>query len=301
MLPPLNPRLVLRLVPVALAVLAAGALVFAAGSGEPQPTVLVGAGDIGSCTSKGDKITAKLLDGIPGTVFTLGDNAYMSGSRSQFRQCYAPYWGRHRDRTRPAAGNHDLLTDGGAPYYDYFGAAAGTPGQGWYSYRVGDWLVLVLNSTCDVVDCSARGPQARWLHRTLQQEQARCTVAMWHHPVFTSGGMHPPEQRLLPAFRELYEHGVDVLVTAHNHNYERFAPQNPDGIRDDAAGVREFVVGTGGASLYRFPDAVAANSESRDDRSFGVLKLALHPDGYDWAFVAQPGSTFTDTGTGRCH
>ncbi|MDI1465943.1 metallophosphoesterase [Catellatospora sp. KI3] len=299
---PWSARLVARIAPIACAVLAAGVFVVTAGS-EPAPPVpvLVGAGDIGSCTSSGDRITADLLDDIPGTVFTLGDNAYMSGSRSQFRQCYGPYWGRHRDRTRPVVGNHDLLTDGGAPYYDYFGASAGPRGEGWYSYRAGDWLVLALNSSCDAVDCSADGPQARWLHRVLQQEQSRCTVAMWHHPVFTSGGMHQPERRLLPVFRELYDHGVDVLLTAHNHNYERFAPQNPDGVRDDAAGVREFVVGTGGASLYRFPAEAAANSEARDDRTFGVLKLTLRPGAYDWEFVGQPGGAFSDTGSGRCH
>ncbi|MEV0457259.1 metallophosphoesterase family protein [Catellatospora methionotrophica] len=293
-----------RRAPIAVllaAVMAAATLVLTSGPGAaPAANVLVGAGDIGSCTSRGDKATAKLLDDIPGTVFTLGDNAYMDGSAAQFRRCYTPYWGRHRARTRPVLGNHDLRTDGGSPYYDYFGTLAGSRGEGWYSYRVNGWQVVVLNSACDAVGCAADSPQGRWLRQTLQ-EPARCTVAMWHHPLFTSGGKHAAEQRIRPLYDMLNAHGAEIVLTAHNHNYERFAPQNGAGERDDATGIREFVVGTGGASLYRFAGPAAPNSEIRTDDTYGVLKLTLGESGYEWEFVAPPGSTFTDTGTGTCH
>ncbi|MEU8075082.1 metallophosphoesterase [Catellatospora citrea] len=283
------------------AVLLAGTVVAFGGVRETGPPVLVGAGDIASCTSGGDEITAKLLDDIPGTVFTLGDNAYMDGSARQFRRCYDPHWGRHRDRTRPVLGNHDLRKADGKAYYDYFGAEAGRHGEGWYSYRVAGWLVLVLNSQCDQVDCGPESAQARWLRATLEKQPAACTVAMWHHPLFTSGGKHPAEPRMRPLYQILFDHGAELVLTAHNHNYERFAPQDPAGTRDDRRGIRQFVVGTGGASLYRFGDEVAANSETRDDRTYGVLKLTLGAASYQWQFVGQPGAAYADSGSGSCH
>ncbi|MBV1854947.1 metallophosphoesterase family protein [Catellatospora tritici] len=264
------------------------------------PAVLVGAGDIGSCASDGDEITAKLLDRIPGTVFTLGDNAYVAGTAAQFQKCYEPYWGRHRDRTRPTIGNHDSRTDEGDPYYDYFGKAAGPKGKGWYSYELNGWQVLVLNSTCDLVDCDADSEQLEWLADELSDSDAKCQVAMFHHPYFTSGSKHHSEPRVKPFWDVLYKHGVDVVLNGHNHNYERFAPQNPDG-KADADGIAEFIVGTGGGGLNGFGHHAAANSQARDAKDFGVLKLSLHEDGYDWKFVAQPGSTFTDTGSADCH
>jgi alkaline phosphatase len=266
-----------------------------------KPQVLVGAGDIGSCSSKGDEITAKLLDDLPGTVFTLGDNAYYEGSPRQFADCYGSHWGRHRARTRPVIGNHDVITDNGGPYYDYFGTAAGNRGEGWYSYKLGDWLVLALNSNCDVVGCDAGSAQAKWLEAELEREQPRCAVAMWHHPLFTSGHNHPPETRLRPLFEILYNHGVELLLTGHNHQYERFAPQTPDALLDEARGVREFVAGTGGAGLYKFQPEPAANSEVRDGKTLGVLKLELHEDSYSWQFVGQPDKPFTDSGSTPCH
>ncbi|GIF98870.1 metallophosphoesterase family protein [Catellatospora citrea] len=284
-----------------VALLAAGAVVVFGGGRDDGPPVLVGAGDIASCTSGGDEITAKLLDDIDGTVYTLGDNAYMDGSAKQFRRCYDPHWGRHRDRTRPVLGNHDLHKADGKAYYDYFGADVGRHGEGWYSYRIAGWQVLVLNSQCDQVDCGPDSPQARWLKDTLADQPARCTVAMWHHPLFTSGGKHTAEPRMRPLYQILYEHGTELVLTAHNHNYERFAPQDPSGVRDDRQGIRQFVVGTGGASLYRFGDDVAANSETRDDRTYGVLKLTLDPDAYHWRFIGQPGAAYGDSGSAGCH
>ncbi|GAA1612132.1 metallophosphoesterase family protein [Catellatospora bangladeshensis] len=265
------------------------------------PAVLVGAGDIGSCQSDGDEATAKLLDRIPGTVFTLGDNAYVAGTADQFQRCYEPYWGRHKDRTRPVIGNHDMRTDEGGPYYDYFGDSAGKKGKGWYSYELGGWQVVVLNSTCDLVDCEQDSEQAEWLRETLDASDAKCTVAMWHHPLFSSGWKHDADPRVKPFFEILYEHGVEVVLNGHNHNYERFAPQTPDGEFDRERGVRQFIVGTGGGGLNGFGKDVDPNSRARNADTFGVLKLTLYPDFYVWKFVGQPGSSFTDTGLTACH
>ncbi|MFD0593758.1 metallophosphoesterase family protein [Catellatospora coxensis] len=191
-----------------------------------EPAVLVGAGDIGSCLSDGDEATAKLLDRIPGTVFTLGDNAYVAGTAEQFQKCYEPHWGRHKDRTRPAIGNHDMRTDNGGPYYDYFGDAAGEKDKGWYSYELNGWQVLVLNSTCDLVDCEDDSDQADWLREELESSDAKCTVAMWHHPLHLrlETRLGP---RVKPFFQLLYDHGVELVLNGHNHHYERFAPRPP--------------------------------------------------------------------------
>ena len=267
-----------------------------------EPAVLVGAGDIGSCLSDGDEATAKLLDRIPGTVFTLGDNAYVAGTAEQFQKCYEPYWGRHKDRTRPVIGNHDMRTDDGGPYYDYFGEAAGEKDKGWYSYELNGWQVVVLNSTCDLVDCEDDSDQADWLREELESSDAKCTVAMWHHPLFTSGWKHGSDPRVKPFFQLLYDHGVELVLNGHNHHYERFAPQTPDGELDKAKGVRQFTVGTGGGGLNGFSkDNIAANSRARNADTFGVLKLSLYQDFYTWKFVSPTGSTFQDQGLDTCH
>lgn len=261
--------------------------------------VLVGAGDIASCSSSGDEATAALLDAIPGTVFTTGDNAYPGGTRADFR-CYDASWGRHRARTRPTPGNHDYRTPGASAYFRYFGAAAGPSGRGYYSYDLGTWHVVALDSNCtDTGGCGPGSPQEQWLRADLAAHPARCTVAYWHHPPFTSGD-HDPAVQTRPLLRALSDHGAEVVITGHNHNYERFAPQTADGRRDDVRGVRAFVVGTGGRSLYGF-DRDAPHSEARDDDTYGVLALVLRPDGYDWRFVPTAGGTFTDSGSGRCH
>jgi hypothetical protein len=266
-------------------------------AGEP---VLVGAGDIATCRSRGDEETAALLDRIPGTVFTVGDAAYPNGTESDFAECYGPSWGRHKFRTRPVPGNHEYRSPGAAPYFAYFGPAAGSPGQGWYSYDLGDWHVVVLNSNCaDVGGCHAGSPQEVWLRHDLRTNPKRCTVAFWHHPLFTSGANHSPADQMRPIFRALYDHDAEVVVNGHNHNYERFAPQNPRGEPDTARGIRSFVVGTGGAAHYAF-DSAQPNSEVRHTGTHGVLKLTLRAGGYDWEFVPVAGKTFTDRGSGVC-
>ena len=258
--------------------------------------VLFGAGDIGRCSSTGHDQTAKLLDEIPGVVFTLGDNAYPDGTAVQLAECYGRSWGRHRARTRPTIGNHDVRTADAGPYHDYFGEAAGPRGKGYYSYDVGGWHVIALNSVISVGRWSA---QLAWLRSDLESTSAPCAVAYWHEARFSSGE-HGSSSRMRAVWNVLYEHGVDVVISAHDHNYERFAPQDPAGSPDPERGIRSFVVGTGGAGL-RPLGTVRANSEVRDTTHFGVLKLELGSTGYRWSFIAAPDGRVEDSGTGVCH
>ena len=261
--------------------------------------VLVGAGDIASCSSSGDEATAALLDRIPGTVFTTGDNVYDSGTTSEFADCYDPSWGRHKSRTRPAAGNHEYATAGASPYFAYFGASAGDPGKGYYSYNLGAWHLVVLNSNCGSVGgCGAGSPQEQWLRQDLAANPAVCTAALWHHPLFSSGE-HGGNTSVRPLWQALYDYRADVVLNGHDHTYERFAPQNPTGSLDLARGIREFVVGTGGKSHYPISSS-KPNSEVSNDDTFGVLKLSLHPTGYDWQFIPEAGKSFTDAGSAGC-
>ena len=262
----------------------------------PATAVLVGAADIASCRYDDDEATAKLLDSIPGTVFTAGDNAYPNGALSQFALCYEPSWGRHKHRTRPAPGNHDYRNPGARFYYRYFGAQAGDSGLGYYSYELGAWHIVSLNSN---VSMKAGSPQEQWLRRDLALHPAPCTLAYWHHPRFSSGE-HGNNRAPEPLWNALYAANADVVINGHDHTYEPFAPQTPKGVRDTARGIREFVVGMGGAGFYEFP-IVRANSEVRHNKTHGVIKLTLHPDGYDWEFVPVAGGRFRDSGSGRCH
>jgi|SRR5215207_6544832 len=270
----------------------------------PSPAggqVLVGAADIGSCATTGDEATARLLDGIPGTVFTAGDNAYNYGSLANYLNCYHPSWGRHKARTRPAPGNHEYLTAGAAGYFDYFGAAAGSRTRGYYSYDLGAWHIVVINSNCAYIGgCAAGSPQERWLRADLAAATETCTLAIWHHPLFTSGANHSNAVAMRPIFQALYDARAEVVVNGHNHQYERFAPQNPAGGLDTARGIREFVVGTGGAGRYSF-GTTQPNSQVRNSSTWGVIKFTLRSGEYDWRFVPEQGKTFTDSGTGRCH
>jgi hypothetical protein len=266
--------------------------------GDP---VLIAAGDIASCISSGDEATAALVDNISGTVATLGDNVYEDGSAQQYAACYDPTWGRFKARTRPAPGNHDYLTPGSAAYFAYFGATAGSIGHGYYSYDLGAWHIVVLDSQCwDIGGCGATAPQAQWLQADLSAHPALCALAYWHTPRFSSG-IHGGTDQVQAMWDKLYAAGADLVLNGHDHDYERFAPQNPSGAADPAHGLREFVVGTGGRSHYTFPGAAQPNSEARNDNTYGVLKLTLHTGSYDWTFVPVAGSTYTDSGSGACH
>jgi uncharacterized protein YjdB len=267
----------------------------AAGGGGDDGAVLVGAGDIGSCIGDGDEATAKLLDRIPGTVFAAGDNVYKSGTAAEFANCYGPTWGRHKARTRPVAGNHEYETPGATGYFGYFGAAAGDPDKGYYSYEVGSWHVVTLNSN---LPAKAGTPQAQWLTADLEGHQTRCTVAIWHHPSFSSDS---GSTRMRDAWQILYDHGAEIVISGHHHNYERFAPQTATGVLDPSRGLRQFVVGTGGRSLGGKTGWSPPNTEIRYTEGFGVLKLTLHADWYEWEFVPVAGTSFTDEGSARCH
>ncbi|MDQ3927777.1 MAG: metallophosphoesterase [Chloroflexota bacterium] len=268
-------------------------------AGEAE-AVLVGAGDIGDCDGNGDERTAELLDDIEGTVFTLGDNVYERGTAKEFRECYDDSWGRHKGRTRPAAGNHDYRTEDAKPYYDYFGEAAGEEGKGYYSYDLGSWHIVVLNSNCKYVGgCEEGSEQVRWLVDDLQEHPAQCTLAYWHHPLFNVGE-HGNDEAVRRFWDALYGAGADVVLTGHDHNYQRYAPQDPSGDNDPEQGIRQFVVGTGGKSHYKIEKDLP-NLEVSNDDTDGVLKLTLKPDGYDWEFIPVEGQDFRDAGTGTCH
>ena len=283
------------------ALLAAGLLIGPAPAADGSTTaVLVGAGDIARCDASQDQATARLLDGIGGTVFTAGDNAYTRGTLWQFRHCYASSWGRHLRRTRPAPGNHDYETARAAGYFGYFGWRAGDASRGWYRYDRGTWRIYVLNSNCsEVGGCYMGSRQQRWLAADLAAHPRDCVLAIWHHPRFSSG-YHGNQTQVRGLWVTLYNAGADVILNGHDHDYERFAPQDYSGNADPMNGVREFVVGTGGAE-QRSLRARKPNSEVSSDSAFGVLKLSLHPGSYDWQFVPVAGDSFTDSGSAACH
>jgi len=266
----------------------------------PQPptggATFVGAGDIARCDGTNDEATAALLDGITGTVFTLGDNVYDDGTATEFANCYHPSWGRHKSRTRPVAGNHDYNTSGATGYYDYFGVAAGPRGKGYYSFDLGGWHVIILNSN---ISRTASSEQIAWLRADLTASTAQCTMALWHHPRFTSGA-HGNDATQQPFWDVLYELNADVVLVGHDHDYERFAPQTPTGAADPTRGIRQFVVGTGGTTLKPF-STIRANSEFRNSTAWGVIKFDLVPTGYSWSFITTPNGAVLDSGSGTCH
>jgi hypothetical protein len=259
----------------------------------PAATILA-AGDISKCDLDGDEETATLLDGMSGTVLALGDNVYERGTLEEFENCYHPTWGRHKDRTRPVPGNHEYETSGAGGYFESFGSRAGDPARGYYSFDLGGWHIIALNSNIGMEEGST---QERWLREDLRNNDKLCTLAYWHHPLFSSGSLGTARTR--PLWEALYEAGADLVLTGHEHNYERFAPQTPDGEYDAARGVRQITVGTGGAGTHGFNTPVP-NSEVRDRSTYGVIKLTLHADRYEWEFVPVAGSSFRDSGSGSC-
>jgi 3',5'-cyclic AMP phosphodiesterase CpdA len=267
------------------------------------PRVVVAAGDIAECRSEDDEVTARLVGRIDGTVLALGDNVYPDGSAEDFDECYAPTWGRYKERTRPTPGNHEYYTQGAEGYFDYFGKAAGDPKEGYYSFNLGEWHIVALNSNCGEAEvrCGPGSSQREWLEEDLAaNDEKRCTLAYMHHPRFSSGEKHGSHPKLEPLWEALYEAGAEAVLSAHEHNYERFAPQDPAGEADSQGGIRQFVVGTGGKSHYPILDPLP-NSEVHNDETYGVLELTLHPNSYEWRFVPEEGETFTDSGSAQCH
>jgi len=266
---------------------------------------LVGAGDIADCNSTKDDATANQLDNIPGTVFADGDNAYPNGTATNFTNCYDPTWGRHKARTRPVVGNHEYDSSGtAAPYFAYFGAASADPlgnGFGYYSYDLGAWHIIVLNSDSGVTNASSG--QLTWLQNDLVGRANQCVLALWHRPVFTSGSSGGAGTKVRRLWQALENGGAEVVINGHDHLYERFAPQDSLG-NATSAGMREFIVGTGGGESHgNFPNS-PANVEASDAANFsrGVLRLTLYPNAYRWEFIAAQGQgTYSDSGTASCH
>jgi hypothetical protein len=276
------------------------------GVGQTTTVTLVGAGDIASCSYDRDKATADVLANVSGTVFTLGDNVYPDGTAAQFLNCYHPTWGVEKARTQPSVGNHEYHTPDASGYFGYFGARAGDPARGYYSYKRGSWRVVALNSNCsEVGGCGGSSPQGKWLKQVLTNYPSRCTLAYFHHPLFASTGAAEPAVR--PFWNILYSHNADVILSGHAHYYERFAPQRPDGTKDLSGGIREFVVGTGGAppvnpmTKPRAANSIVDSEKSPGVTAYGVLRLRLSAGSYAWKFLPIAGESFTDSGTGQCH
>jgi hypothetical protein len=234
-------------------------------------------------------------------ILLLGDIQYEEASRQDFEGSFDRSWGRLKGLVRPIPGNHEYATPAAAGYFSYFGATAGDAGRGYYSYDIGSWHVIALNSNCTKIQggCNRSGAQATWLRADLAAHRNVCTLAYWHHPRFSSGkyGNDPRTDRLWQA---LYDGGADVVLAGHNHNYERFAPLDPSGRLDRARGIREFVVGTGGRSHDGFRTR-APHSEARDATTFGVLRMGLGEGAYTWEFVPEGKGTFRDSGFDICH
>ncbi len=267
------------------------------------PANLLAAGDIADCDSSGDEATAKLLEVLikqnkDAIIAPLGDNVYPSGSLKRYRDCYEPSWGQFLNRTKSAQGNHDFSGGTGEDYYAYFGKAAGPPGKGYYSYALGEWHVVVINSNCWAVGgCGAGSPQLEWLKQDLKANPTKCTLAYWHHPRFSSGP-HGNAEEMRAVWNALDDAGADLVLSGHDHDYERFAPLGKDG-QPDASGMRQFVVGTGGKSHY--PALfVKPGSQVRNSSAFGVLNLSLSADGFAWRFVGVAGSSLKDSGSAKC-
>jgi 3',5'-cyclic AMP phosphodiesterase CpdA len=264
--------------------------VTAGGSGT---ATLSAVGDIGWCGSPGVGQTARLVEALPGDILLAGDNAYMHGSAEDYRRCFDPEWGRLKPRLHPTPGNHEA-EDGLNGYFGYFGAAAGPGRRGYYSFRAATWHVLMLNSNDDMRRESA---QWRWIRSELQQNPTRCTLAVWHHP-FASSGPNGLSGRVRDVWQLLNEFGAEIVVSGHDHFYERFAPQTED-YRYDAHGIRQFVAGTGGAPLYR-PASRGPNTEAVVE-AFGALRLALNPSSYSWEFIEASTGRAIDQGSASCH
>jgi acid phosphatase type 7 len=271
--------------------------------GAERSVTLVGAGDIADCDLRTDEATAKLVKNIQGTVFTTGDNVYDNGTRREWKECYDPSWGDFKKRTRPSAGNHDYYTDNAQPYYDYFGARAGGPRKGYYSYDRGAWHIVVLNSNCEKVSCAADSPQAEWLRNDLAANRTACTLAYWHHPRYASG-TSVQTASVDPFWQILYNRGAELVLNGHAHRYERHRPLKPVGDQgelDPDQGIQQFIVGTGGKPPLGDIGTTDRHSVVKNDNTPGVLRLSLRSDSYSFKFVPVAGKNFTDAGTRSCH
>jgi calcineurin-like phosphoesterase family protein len=268
---------------------------------DPQETAFNGGnGTADKCHMK--QTSDLILNAKPDTVLAVGDTQYNSATLAEFRASYEPTWGRFKNITRPVVGNHEYGTSAAADYFSYFGAAAGEPQKGYYSFNIGAWHVIALNSNCSEpgINCAVGFAQEGWLRADLDAHRNRCVLAFWHHPMFSSG-QHGNFPTMREFYNALYEKGADLVLVGHDHDYERFAPQAPTGVLDPIRGIREFVVGTGGRDLLSLRKQRKPNSEVGQDNTYGVLMLRLHPTSYDWQFVPEAGRSFHDSGSQACH
>jgi hypothetical protein len=272
---------------------------------QPVASVtLVGAGNIARCDRTNDEATAAILDATPGSVFAVGDAAYPGGTPTVYQNCYAPSWGRHKGRTYPVPGHRDYDSSTTAVgYFGYWGAQAGDPTKGYYSYDLGAWHIVVLNSNNAYVSTAAGGPQEQWLKADLAATTKQCVLGLFHHPRFysTTSTSFSPNASVKPFWDDLYAAKADLIINAHMRDYERFAPQTSAGVADPVNGIRQIIVGTGGDGLDAVNTLITANSEARISGVYGVLKLTLYDSSYSWEFVPVAGQTATDSGNGSCH
>ena len=274
---------------------------FGAESNGVSQTVIFAVGDLAECDNAAPleaptARVAQLVKNSIAPILMVGDLAYPRGSKRDFSNCFAPVWGELKERILSVPGNHEYETAGAKAYFDYFSDGTSPEGLGYFSTQIGQWQVIGLNSN---IDAGAESVQERWLKQVLATRPNKCTVAFWHHPRFSSGH-HGDTPSMGVIWQDLYDAAVDIVIVGHDHDYERFAPQGPMGENDPDRGIREFVVGTGGATLRPF-EQIKPNSELRDRDHFGVLKLTLGDTGYAWEFVPVNGDSFRDHGESLCH
>jgi hypothetical protein len=270
-----------------------------------EDAVLVGAGDIVTCGGDGSAMTAELIERFPGAaIFTAGDTSNNTGTPAQYHDCVSLTWGKFKDRIHPAPGNHDYMTYNAYGYFGYFGEAAGDPKGGYYSFNLGAWHVVMLNSEChDIGGCRVGSPQETWLKADLAAWPSKCSMAVMHKPLYVSGA--PNNLQVRPLWQALYAAGAEIVISGHEHHYERFIPFDPKGKPDPARGIQEIIVATGGAILETPKGSPLANSVMIISEEYGIIKLTLHPTSYEWEFIPvedgdEPGIK-TDSGHRDCH
>ncbi len=280
---------------------AASAVVAAAGDIACDPSDPNYHGGSGTSTACRQKYTSDIIvNGDYDAVLALGDLQYDSGSLSDFNSVYDPTWGRFKSITYPVVGNHEYGQSGASGYFDYFGSRAGERGKGYYSFDLASWHIIAINSNCGQVSCSANSTQEQWLRADLAAHSNDCTLAMWHHARFSSG--HDGDNTFMQTmWKDLVDGNAEILLSGHSHDYERFAPQDANGNLDTSNGVRQFVVGTGGAFFTGLGTSFDDNSQAHQNNTYGILQLTLRADAYDWRFVPEAGKTYSDSGTTSCH
>lgn len=258
---------------------------------------LFAVGDVAACDTDRDDKVAKFLASRSAPITILGDTVYDSGTPEEYQECFDPLFGSMLDRIHPAVGNHEYRTPDASGYFNYFGDRAGRPGKGWYAFNLGDhWKVIVLNSNCSFVGgCEPGDRQYEWLKGALERARPRNVLAVTHAPRYSTGE-HGSQLSMKPFFRLLYRRGADIMLSGHDHSYERFRPQNAIGERR-SSGVQQFVVGTGGRHLYEFSRGPLKNTAVRDNTTYGVMRLELRRRGYSWKFIPVTGGDFTDGGS----